>query len=96
MNYRNELISLIKENSSTEGLILTNISSLKFYTTTQISEFVSIIYEPSLCIAIQGSKAVGFGDEMYSYSSEKYLLYRPISQQMLELKKHQKKSHIIQ
>lgn len=74
MNYRNELISLIKENSSTEGLILTNISSLKFYTTTQISEFVSIIYEPSLCIAIQGSKAVGFGDEMYSYSSEKYLI----------------------
>ena len=43
MNYRNELISLIKENSSTEGLILTNISSLKFYTTTQISEFVSIM-----------------------------------------------------
>ena len=74
MNYRNELISLIKENSNTEGLILTNISSLKFYTTTQISEFVSIIYEPSLCIAIQGSKAVGFGDEMYSYSSEKYLI----------------------
>ena len=74
MNYRNELISLIKENSNTEGLILTNISSLKFYTTTQISEFVSIIYEPSLCIAIQGSKAVGFGDQMYSYSSEKYLI----------------------
>lgn len=74
MNYKKELISLIEKNHREEGIIYTNIPSLQFFTATQTSEFMSIIYEPSLCIAIQGSKAVGFGDEMYSYSSEKYLI----------------------
>lgn len=74
MDYRKELISLIEKQKLEEDKILTNVPSLRFYTTTKISEFVSIVYEPSLCIAIQGSKAVGFGEEMYSYSSEKYLI----------------------
>jgi AraC-like DNA-binding protein len=75
MNYIKELISLIEKNNySNDELISTNIPSLRFYTTIETSQFVSIIYEPSLCIAIQGSKAVGFGNEMYSYSSEKYLI----------------------
>ena len=74
MNYRKELISLIKNKKIEDGIISTNIPSLKFYTASQPSEFVSVVYEPSLCIAIQGSKAVGFGEDMYSYSSEKYLI----------------------
>lgn len=74
MNYREELISLIENKKFSDGVINTNITALRFYTTKQTSEFVSVIYEPSLCIAIQGSKAVGFGEDMYSYSSEKYLI----------------------
>lgn len=74
MNYQNELISFIKNKKETQGVISTNIPALRFYTTNEPSEFTSIIYEPSLCIALQGEKAVGFGNEMYSYNQDKYLL----------------------
>jgi AraC-like DNA-binding protein len=68
------LISYIENFCKEDGLSDTKIESLKFYTTTEKSEFQSIIYEPSICIALQGEKAVGFGDDMYSYNSSKYLL----------------------
>ncbi len=68
------LISYIENFCKEDGLHDTKIPSLKFYTTTEKSEFQSIIYEPSICIALQGEKAVGFGDDMYSYNSSKYLL----------------------
>lgn len=68
------LISYIENFCKKDGLFDTKIESLKFYTTTEKSEFQSIIYEPSICIALQGEKAVGFGDDMYSYNSSKYLL----------------------
>jgi AraC-like DNA-binding protein len=68
------LISYIENFCKEDGLSDTKIESLKFYTTTEKSESQSIIYEPSICIALQGEKAVGFGDDMYSYNSSKYLL----------------------
>jgi AraC-like DNA-binding protein len=73
-NYQKELINYIKDKYKEDGIISTQIPSLKFYTTTSLSEFTSVIYEPSLCIVLQGEKAVGFADEMFSYSETKYLL----------------------
>lgn len=74
MHYQKELISFIKNKKQEQGVISTNIPTLRFYITNEPSEFTSIIYEPSICIALQGEKAVGFGDEMYSYNQDKYLL----------------------
>lgn len=74
MNYQNELISFIKNKKDVQGVIATNIPALRFYITNEPSEFTSIIYEPSICIALQGEKSVGFGTEMYSYNQDKYLL----------------------
>ncbi len=32
------------------------------------------MYEPSLCVILQGEKAVGFGDETLSYNTKEYLI----------------------
>lgn len=69
-----KLIPLIQKHSIDNKIFTSSISSLKLFTTNEKSEFQSIIYEPSICIAVQGSKAVGFGTDMYSYNSSKYLL----------------------
>jgi AraC-like DNA-binding protein len=74
LNYQKELINYIIDKYKDEGIISTEIPSLKFFTTTSLSEFTSVIYEPSLCIVLQGEKAVGFANEMFSYSGKKYLL----------------------
>lgn len=37
-------------------------------------DFISAVYEPSLCIILQGAKAIGFGDEMYGYYERTYAL----------------------
>lgn len=68
------MISFIEKFCTKEGVNDTKIPSLRFYTTTSDTEFKSIIYEPSLCIALQGEKDVGFDEQMYNYSSTKYLL----------------------
>lgn len=72
---RKDLINFLKDKfDEKEGLLNTKIPSLHLYSTTTLSEFVSVIFEPSICIALQGSKAVGFGDDMYGYNESKFLL----------------------
>ena len=50
------------------------ISSLDFYISDKTHDFISTVYEPSLCIILQGAKAIGFGDEMYGYDERTYAL----------------------
>lgn len=72
---RKDLIETILNKCNTkEGIQDTDIPFLHFYTTKENSEFTSIIYQPSICLALQGSKVVGFGKEMQGYNPEKYLL----------------------
>ncbi|CUV66066.1 Transcriptional regulator, AraC family [Sulfurovum sp. enrichment culture clone C5] len=71
---RKELIDFIIKKYDTYGEIVTQIPSLHLYKINEISEFIHIIYEPSVCIILQGSKAVGLGNNMYSYDPGKYLL----------------------
>ncbi|AFL68399.1 AraC family transcriptional regulator [Sulfurospirillum barnesii] len=54
--------------------VQSKIAPLSFYLASSPSEFKSIVYEPSLCLILQGSKAVGFGHEMYHYRENEYLL----------------------
>jgi AraC-like DNA-binding protein len=72
---RKELVDIILNKcQSNDGIVDTDIPFLHFYTTTTQSEFISIIYEPSICLALQGSKAVGFGDNLQGYNESRYLL----------------------
>ena len=51
-----------------------DIGSLDFYISDKTHDFISTVYEQSLCIILQGAKAIGFGDEMYGYDERTYAL----------------------
>lgn len=69
-----ELVGRLNVVLTEDGGLETEIQGFGFFRSCESSEFTTAIYEPSLCIAIQGVKAVGFGDELFSYSPSTYLL----------------------
>ena len=56
------------------GAAQSDIDSLDFYLSDKTYDFISVIYEPSLCIILQGAKAVGFSEDMYGYDEQTYAL----------------------
>ena len=63
------------------GLVQSDIDLLDFYISEKTYDFINVIYNPSLCIILQGAKSVGFGDEMSGYNEQRYLLtstYTPL------------------
>ncbi|MDD2830395.1 MAG: AraC family transcriptional regulator, partial [Sulfuricurvum sp.] len=72
--YRQELISRIHAKHPDEGLFETSIPSLSFYHATEPTEFLITVYEPSLCVIVQGAKAVGLSDDLFMYDPDTYLL----------------------
>lgn len=63
------------------GLVQSDIDLLDFYISEKTHDFINVIYNPSLCIILQGAKSVGFGDEMSGYNEQRYLLtsiYTPL------------------
>lgn len=69
-----ELVGRLDLAFKEDGILESGIEGFGFFRSSQTSEFTTAIYEPSLCIAVQGAKAVGFGDELFSYSPTTYLL----------------------
>ena len=59
-----ELKNLIEKHASKEGGSSTAVPCLRFFCATAPSEFLHTLYEPSLCIIAQGSKAVGLGERL--------------------------------
>ena len=51
-----------------------DINSLDFYISDKTHDFISAVYEPSLCIILQGAKEIGFGDDMHGYDEQTYAL----------------------
>ena len=85
--YKEALIAMIHAKRVENGIIKTQIPSLSLYTTTTTTEFASAVYEPSLCIILQGSKALILGEELYSYNPSSYLLasiYMPTRVRIME------------
>ena len=72
--YVDELKVLIEKHAMREGGGDTCVPSLRLFRTTKPSEFLHTMYEPSLCLIAQGSKAVGVGESMMSYDAKSYLL----------------------
>jgi hypothetical protein len=63
--YKNNMINFLRKEYELNGSVQSKIPSLDFYFATKPTEQIHIMYEPSLCIILQGSKAVGFGDEVF-------------------------------
>ncbi|WP_263833997.1 AraC family transcriptional regulator [Sulfurospirillum oryzae] len=71
---QDELVQIIEKHAPKMGGSATSIPFLRFFCTTTPSEFLHTLYEPSLCLIAQGSKAVGLGEELFSYDKNAYLI----------------------
>ncbi len=73
-NLKEKLISFIQENTPPNQLFQTIINSLSFFTTSDLQEMDNVLYEPSLCVILQGCKKVCLGEHTYEYNPQTYLL----------------------
>ncbi|RXK13956.1 AraC family transcriptional regulator [Halarcobacter mediterraneus] len=75
--FQKDLLEFINKKyslSDTNAEIQSEIPNLDFYFANKTTEFHAIMYEPSLCIILQGEKTVIFGEDMYTYGGKGYLL----------------------
>ncbi len=71
---RNKLTQLVEKFSSKEGLNDTIIPNVSFFKATEINTPLPTVYNPSLCIIVQGSKDVLLGRHLYHYGTGEYLV----------------------
>jgi AraC-like DNA-binding protein len=87
MEQMKELVELMEKTVTTDGTVETSIAGLRFVRSSQISEPIHSVYEPSLCVVAQGTKLVLLGKESYTYDSASYLtasVHLPITGQIVE------------
>lgn len=72
--YRQELKNIVQSKYVGDERIPTAIDALRFYHISNPTEMLATIYEPSICIIVQGAKTVGLGDELHGYDPDSYLL----------------------
>lgn len=70
---KNELISLLTKYCYKEELQTTPIKGLKFFKLSEPSNKFPVVYNPSICIIVQGKKTVMLEQEIYQYSVSDYL-----------------------
>lgn len=68
-----ELSELIEEFSSGEGCWRTAVPHLSFYRTVTGNLAIPVVYQPSVCVIIQGEKEVMLEGEIYRYAAGDYL-----------------------
>lgn len=87
LEHQNELASLINSHAKSDGTHTTAIPFLRLIRASNVSEPLHSIYDPSLCLIAQGSKAVMLGNESYQYDSSSYLVASvrlPVSGQIIQ------------
>jgi len=87
-----DLIDLIQQYCQDTTLVDSKIPHLQFYSSSKESEFINVIYEPSLCIALQGEKEISFGNDTYSYSPEQYFITSTNIPAKMKIKKASKQN----
>lgn len=87
MKRKEELAQVIERFAKQDGTHETLIPALRFIRASRASEPVYSVYEPSLCVVVQGSKLVLLGQERYRYDPNSYLVasvHLPITGQVVE------------
>ncbi|MEK4248504.1 AraC family transcriptional regulator [Paenibacillus sp. FSL W7-1287] len=82
-----ELAEVIERFTKQDGTHETLIPGLRFIRSSEASEPVYSVYEPSLCVIAQGAKVVMLGKESYRYDPSCYLtasVHLPITGQIVE------------
>ncbi len=84
---RRELLQIIEKFAPEDGTHDMQVPGLRLIRASRLSEPVYSVYEPSLCIVVQGSKEVLLGQEIYQYDPSSYLtasVHLPITGQVME------------
>ncbi|MBO1926768.1 AraC family transcriptional regulator [Thiomicrorhabdus sp. 6S2-11] len=71
---RQALIEFIGASYQGESNIQTAFTALSFFVNDKPTEMLSILYEPSLCVIVQGEKEVGINGDLIRYNPDQYLL----------------------
>lgn len=72
--HHRELKHWIEARYAGDERIDTEIEALRFYRITNPTEMLATVYNPSICIIVQGAKKVGIGEELLGYDPNTYLL----------------------
>src|SRR5688572_25286823 len=82
-----EIASIVSRHARHEGVQPTIIDALSIYRATSPSQPLPTLYEPALCIVVQGRKQTALADETYVYDSLNYLVISitlPMTGQIIE------------
>ena len=71
---RNLLVDYIESRFQGDSNIQTELKALSFFVNDKPTEMLSILYEPSLCVIVQGEKEVGINGDLIRYNPSQYLL----------------------
>ncbi len=71
---RNELVELIDKYSGRDGINNTAIPGVWCIRSSSPSMKMPVVYNPSLCVIVQGKKEVMLEDEIYRYEPSEYLV----------------------
>ncbi|VUD69350.1 hypothetical protein TDB9533_04717 [Thalassocella blandensis] len=71
---KQELADLVSKFARKEGVNNTPINGIYCIKTTKIQRIVPRIYDPSLCIIVQGRKQALLAEELYQYEPADYLI----------------------
>jgi AraC-like DNA-binding protein len=86
-NQHSELASLISRNIGVDGIHATAIPRLFLVRASELTEPMPTVYDPALCIVVQGRKQVMLADEVYVYGPEQFLVVSvdlPVIGQVIE------------
>jgi AraC-like DNA-binding protein len=82
-----ELTELIARHARRDGLQATTIDALRLIRATSPSQPLPALYEPALCVVVQGRKHALLADDTYVYDALNYLVISvtlPITGQIIE------------
>ncbi len=68
------LADAVERHTTIDGAHETSISALTLFRRSQKTEYLAFVYEPSLCIVVQGAKEVVLADEKYRHDVTHTLL----------------------
>src|SRR5215470_8351482 len=84
---RSELAGLIERNTGADGMQATAIPRLFLIRSSRLTEPMPTVYDPALCLVVQGRKQAMLADEVYTYGPEQFLIISvdlPVIGQVIE------------
>ena len=88
----NKLLTFLEEQKLEEGINQTIIPSLRIFKSSNVTQLLHTVYEPSLFVIVQGRKIVSISRKNIEYDSSKYLCsssFLPVSGKITKASKEE-------